>query len=245
MTRERGKPPFSASDEMAGLVLGLQAAVSLSAAMAQERSGRLVLLEERVRIAHDLHDGMIQTLYALGLELDATERIAELPEVRQTLTNGVARVNQLIADLRQYITALEAERPSAEPDLSRDLPFIVRQVVPAGIDTVITLSAAGLHEISSRESEDLLYLTREALSNAVRHGAPTKIAVDLRQTADETALTVQDNGSGFDQAHAHQGFGTVTMRTRAERLGGELTILSIPGMGTTVRISLPRLRDDE
>jgi signal transduction histidine kinase len=245
MTRERGKAPFSADDEMAGVVLGLQAAVSLAAALAQDRTGRIVLLEERVRIAHDLHDGMIQTLYALGLEFDATARLAEVPEVRSTLQNGVARVNELISDLRQYIMALEAEMPISTPDLSRDLPFAVRQVVPAGIDTVVNLSAPALHEISNRDAEDILYLAREALSNAVRHGQPSKVAVDLRQDTEATALTIQDNGSGFDQAHARQGFGMVTMKTRAERLGAELTILGIPGMGTTVRLLVPRrLLDD-
>ena len=245
MTRERGKAPFSADDEMAGVVLGLQAAVSLAAALAQDRTGRIVLLEERVRIAHDLHDGMIQTLYALGLEFDATARLAEVPEVRSTLQNGVARVNELISDLRQYIMALEAEMPISTPDLSRDLPFAVRQVVPAGIDTVVNLSAPALHEITNRDAEDILYLAREALSNAVRHGQPSKVAVDLRQDTEATALTIQDNGSGFDQAHARQGFGMVTMKTRAERLGAELTILGIPGMGTTVRLLVPRrLLDD-
>jgi signal transduction histidine kinase len=141
--------------------------------------------------------------------------------------------------------ALEAEMPISTPDLSRDLPFAVRQVVPAGIDTVVNLSAPALHEISNRDAEDILYLAREALSNAVRHGQPSKVAVDLRQDTEATALTIQDNGSGFDQAHARQGFGMVTMKTRAERLGAELTILGIPGMGTTVRLLVPRrLLDD-
>ena len=245
MTRERGKKPFSEDDEMAGLVLGMQAAVSLAAALAQERTGRLVLLEERVRIAHDLHDGMIQTLYGLGLEFDVTARLAQVPAVRETLETGVQRINQLIADLRQYINALEADTPTTEPDLARDLPYVVRQVVPEGVDTVINLAAASIHEISSRDAEDILYLTREALSNAVRHGHPTKVALDLRQTPTTTALTIQDNGSGFDPAHARQGFGSITMRTRAERLGAELTVLSIPGMGTTVRLQVPRRGNDD
>ena len=245
MTRERGKAPFSADDEMAGVILALQAAVSLAGALAQDRVGRIVLLEERVRIAHDLHDGMIQTLYALGLELDASARMAEVPEVRTTLENGVSRVNELISDLRQYIMALEAEMPISTPDLSRDIPFAVRQMVPAGIDTVVNLAAPSLHDISSRDAEDILYLAREALSNAVRHGRPTKVAVDLRQNPDSTALTIQDNGAGFDQTNARQGFGMVTMKTRAERLGAELTILGIPGMGTTVRLLVPRRQFDD
>lgn len=244
MTRERGKQPFTPEDEMAGAVLALQAAVSLSAALARERSGRVILLEERERIAHDLHDGTIQTLYALGLRFDSAARVATSSPVKQTLEDGVASINELIADLRQYITMLEAETPANEPDLMRDLPFVVRQTVVAGIDTVVNIAVPALQEFSARDAEDLLYFTREALSNAVRHGKPTKVAVDFRQTGEVTALTIQDNGSGFDQLQARHGFGTVTMESRAERLGGSLTILGIPGMGTTVRLTIPRRSTD-
>lgn len=73
----------------------------------------------------------------------------------------------------------------------------------------------------------------------MRHGAPSKIAVDLRQSNDATVLTIQDNGVGFDQATVRKGLGSVTMRTRADRLGAELTVIGIPGMGTTVRVSIP------
>ncbi|MCK9519949.1 MAG: histidine kinase, partial [Dehalococcoidia bacterium] len=198
------------------------------------------------RIAHDLHDGTIQSLYALGLEFDALSQREGYPEeVQDALGLGVQRINDLISEIRDYIQMLEARAPEASPELARDLAFVVRQLVPAGIDTVVNITAAALQELTTRDAEDLLYIAREALSNAVRHGAPTKVAIDLRQTPDETWLTVQDNGVGFDTANARQGLGTVTMRTRAERLGGALTVLGIPGMGTTVRVTIPRRYDDD
>lgn len=246
MTRGADRPPFTEEDEAAAAVLSLQAAVSVSYALARERRGRIFLLEERERIAHDLHDGTIQALYALGLECDAMANREDYPpEAREALENAVKRINEIIADIRSYITMLEAATPVDQPELTRDLGFIIRQLVPASIATVVNVSAAALQELTTRESEDLLYIAREALSNAVRHGAPTKIAVDLRQTADATVLTIQDNGVGFDEATTRRGLGTVTMRTRAERLGAELTIIPIPGMGTTVRVAIPRHRDDE
>jgi len=245
MTRVRGSDAFSESDELAAALLALQAGVSVASALARERSGRVFLLEERARIAHDLHDGTIQSLYALGLELDMNASRPGMPdEVSSTLRTGIDRINDLIADIRGYITMLEAESPLAQPELARDLAFVIRQIVPPGIDTVVNITAAALQELGARESEDLLYITREALSNAVRHGGPTKVAIDLRQTADETALTIQDNGIGFDTANVRTGLGTVTMRTRTDRLGGNLSVLGIPGMGTTVRVSLPRREDD-
>ena len=244
MTRSPGKPSFSEADEAAAMVLSLQAAVSVSSALARERSGRVFLLEERARIAHDLHDGTIQSLYALGLELDSAGVTAVKEEVRDVLNSSVRRINDLISDIRQYISMLEAETPTSQPELSRDLAFVIRQLVPVGVDTVVNITAAALQELSARDTEDLLYIAREALSNAVRHGSPTKVAVDLRQTAEATSLTIQDNGVGFDQANVRSGLGTVTMRTRAERLGADVNILGIPGMGTTVRVSIPRRHDD-
>ncbi len=246
MTREAGSPPFSDADEAAASVLSLQAAVSVAYALARERHGRLFLLEERARIAHDLHDGTIQTLYALGLECDALSSRPDFPgEVKQALGGAVARINELIADIRSYITMLEASTPLAQPELTRDLAFVIRQIVPPTIATVVNISAAALQELTARESEDLLYIAREALSNSVRHGGPTKIAVDLRQTSDATVLTVQDNGTGFEQAATRRGLGSVTMSTRSERLGAELTVIPIPGMGTTVRVEIPRRYEDD
>ena len=244
MTRSPGRPPFNEADEAAALVLGLQAAVSVASVMHRERSGRVFLLEERVRIAHDLHDGTIQSLYALGLELDAAASSTVVAELGDVIRTSVQRINDLISDIRGYISTLEAESPLAQPELSRDIAFVIRQLVPPGTDTVVNITAAALQELTARDSEDLLYIAREALSNAVRHGLPTKVAVDLRQSAEATSLTIQDNGVGFDQANVRSGLGTVTMRTRAERLSAELTILGIPGMGTTVRVSLPRRSDD-
>jgi len=241
MTRETGREPFSDAEVAAAAVLGLQAAAVVSLAVARERSGRLRLLEERVRIAHDLHDGTIQTLYALGLECDAMTSRADFPaEVKEALHGAVERINELIADIRTYITMLEASTPSGPPNLTRDLAFVIRQIVPQTMKSVVNISAAALQELTAQESEDLLFIAREAMSNAVRHGAPSKIAIDLRQTPESTVLTVQDNGVGFDDTTTRQGLGTVTMRTRCERLNADLTIIPIPGMGTTVRVAIPR-----
>ena len=246
MTRDEGNEPFDEADELAAAVLALQAAVSLAAGLARERSGRVSLLEERERIAHDLHDGTIQTLYSIGLECDSLSHRADFPEeARVSFGSTVNRINEMISDIRGYISMLESGSPVAEPELTRDLAFVIRQIVPSTIATVVNVSAAALQELGIREVEDLLYIAREALSNAVRHGAATKIAVDVRQFDDSTVLTIQDNGVGFDEAVARKGLGRITMQTRAERLGAQLTLIGIPGMGATVRISIPRAATSE
>lgn len=241
ITRLEGAPEFTEEDELSVALLGLQAAASVANALARERQGRLSLLEERERIAHDLHDGTIQSLYALGLECDVLSQRENLTDdVREELGLAIERINEIIRDIRSYISALEAKTPAAQPELGRDLPFVVRELVPEGVTTVVNITAAALQEVSARQAEDLIYIAREALSNAIRHGEPAKIAIDLRQDASTTTLTVQDNGKGFDVSSARTGFGTITMRTRATRLGGELLVLGIPGMGTTVRVTVPR-----
>lgn len=245
VARDPSREPFSADDEVSTVFLALQAATAVWLAIAQERGSRLALLEERASIAHDLHDGTIQGLYALGLELDSHARRDTTPDsTRDTLSTGIERINDLIADIRQYIVMLEASTSSRAPDLSHDLPFAIRQLVPQGIDTVLNISAAALQEAGGRVAEDLLYIAREALSNAVRHAQASRIAVDLRQSDEEMALTVQDNGAGFDPSLARVGLGTVSMRTRAERLGAKLSLVSIPAMGTMVRVSIPRVTDN-
>ncbi|MFN0144881.1 MAG: GAF domain-containing sensor histidine kinase, partial [Dehalococcoidia bacterium] len=242
MTRMRGAEPFSDADEFAATILALQVALAVSTAISHERSNRLLLLEERVSIGHDLHDGTIQSLYALALEWDSMGRREDTSteELREMVRSSVEQVNDLIRDIRTYIQALEQDVPETAPDLIQDLSHVVRRLVPEGIDVILNLNAPALHELMAREVEDLLFIAREAVSNAVRHGHPTKIAIDVRQTSEETAVTVQDNGTGFDQFNARRGLGTVTMRTRADRLGAQLVLMSLPGMGTTVRITLPR-----
>ena len=238
MTRERGAPPFSDTDEFAGAVLALQIAVSVQSALAREGRARVSLLEERVRIAHDLHDGTIQSLYAFGLELEAQmPRPSVDPELRDILRAAVRRINGLIAEMRQYIAMLEADEPHHAPDLGRDLAYVVRQLVPAGVATVLNITAPAQQYFNARDAEDLMFIAREAISNSIRHASPTRIALDLRQTGDEIAFTIQDNGVGFDPENTRKGLGTTTMQTRAERLGAKLTILSVPGMGTTVRLA--------
>ncbi len=240
MTRVRGQEPFTDEDEAAASIMALQIATTISTALARETQGRFDRLQEREQIAQDLHDGTIQALYALGLEADTRLQACTDPETRDILGAVIQRVNGVIKDIRAYILMLEAETPQTAPELISDLHFVVRQMVPEGVDVVTNINAPSAHELDPRNVEDLIYIAREALSNAIRHGRPTKVAVDLRQTGDHTALTVQDNGMGFDQEFVTPNMGTITLNTRAQRLGAELTIVSVPGMGTTVRVVVPR-----
>ena len=238
--RSAGLQPFGPEDERAAVILGLQATISIADGMARERSGRVSAIDERQGIAHDLREGTVQSLSELGRRFESIATDRANTDKRAAILNGAMAIEQLAEEVRQYVDMLEAEEPRSEPELSRDLPFVIRQIVPTGVDTVLNVTAVSLQRLGPRESEHLLHIAREALTNAVRHGRPTKIAVDLREEGGEASLTIQDNGAGFDPANAHVGLGMIGMRTRAERIGASLVILGIPGMGTTVRVLVPR-----
>ena len=240
LTRGGDGTPFDDHDEAEATTLAMQAAGAVAHAVAAERGARIALLEERLRIAHDLHDGTIQSLYALGLTLEAISCDAEAPgATAEGVDTAVMRVKELIEDIRGYISGLESEEPISEPDLIRDLHHVARSLAPTGCETVVNVTAQAQQAFDPREIEDLVFIAREAMSNAVRHGEATKVAIDLRQGRGGCSLTIQDNGSGFDPEAVRQGMGTVSMRSRAERLGGSLTAIGIPGMGATVRVWLP------
>jgi len=241
MTRESGSHSFSELDELSTAFLSIQAAQQINIVAVRERTARLSLLEERENIARDLHDGTIQSLYALGLESDARANAPDFPEQAKPIIEDVVNcIDEVITDMRGYITMLESQAPAYAPNLARDIPHAVHQLVPSSIGVLINISAEAVHTVSAREAEGLLYITREALSNAVRHGDPTKIAIELRETGMGASLTIQDNGTGYDAATIRSGLGTVTMRTRAEALGATLRPHSIVGMGTMINVTIPR-----
>ena len=200
---------------------------------------------ERVRIAHDLHDGVIQSLYAVGMMLgSASEPVRDL-QAKRALSDGVALINALIGEVRAYITTLEAGKRPATATLEREFAVAVRRVIPHTLESAVSVQDGALEGLDAASAEDLVYLAREAASNAVRHSGATAIAVDVGQDERGISLTVRDNGLGVRHERAGSGLGTVTMRTRAERLGGELVVTGVPGSGTTVRVNCPTRRSGD
>jgi two-component system, NarL family, sensor histidine kinase DevS len=204
------------------------------------------VMEERERIARELHDGAIQALYAVGMGLQATVARTAEPEVASRLQDAVGELDRVISDLRSYIFGL---RPGvlAGRQIDQALRRLAEEItVPAGVTTVVEVSeqvAAAL----SRNAIDLVQFVREALSNVVRHASATTCRVSLywRQTSagappGRTAvLEVDDDGDGFEPATQRAGHGLGNLRARASVLGGALELESGSGQGTTVRALIP------
>lgn len=236
-----GESPFSADSLAVVQAFAGQAAVALEYARIQEELQRLALAEERERIAKELHDDVIQSLFAEGMALQAAEAMVNDPEAMAArLSSAVDHIDRVIRDLRSYIFGL---RPGAFADHHLDGALrVLAEGFAEGSAASITVEAdpETVSRLAGRAS-DVLQAAREALSNAVRHSGGDHVSVTLAGTEDGAAvLEIEDNGKGFDPSIiGERGQGLLNLRARAEALGGDLAIDSAPGRGSRLRIRIP------
>jgi signal transduction histidine kinase len=216
-----------------------QAAVAIEYGRLQGELQRLALLEDRERIAKELHDGAIQSLFAVGMGLQGSAALAASEELRSRLQDAVEEVDRVIRDLRNYIFGL---RPGILAD--RQLDQAIQRLVEEfqernGVVTVAQVDPQAAADLAS-QAGDVVQLAREALSNVSRHAQAATCRVSLYRAEVGRVLEVDDDGRGFDPAAATgAGQGLRNLRERAERLHGQAEIDSIPGQGTRVRVTLP------
>jgi len=191
--------------------------------------------EERARVARDLHDEVNQSLTGLLLRLEAVREAAP-PELEPELAATKALANQA---MRELLTLARQLRPTALDDLGLAAAVAgqVEQLERTGLEA--ELRAEG--DFSGLEDDVQLVVYRvaqEALTNAARHSEAKRVAVSLRRSGDGVELEVADDGRGFAFEQSERGLGIGGMRERALLIGGELTIESRPGHGTSVKLSL-------
>jgi len=239
LTEKQGAPEFTEEDERTLEVLAVQAGVAIENATARRELERLALMEDRERIAKELHDGVIQSLFAVGMGLQATATVSRDPAIEARVEDAVAEIDRVIRDLRNYIFGL---RPGLLAD--RQLDQALRQLTEdlqarTGVVAVDEIDGIVAAKLASRAA-DVLQLAREALSNVGRHAGATTCRLSLQRNADRAILEVDDDGQGFDlSASRREGQGLGNLEERATELGGTLAIESVPGEGTTVRVTLP------
>jgi len=193
--------------------------------------------EERARVARDLHDEVNQSLTGLLLRLEAAREAAP-PELEEELAETKALANQA---MRELLSLARQLRPTALDDLglaaatAGQVEQLARGEIEAGIDTQGDLS-----DLPDDAQLVVYRVAQEALANAARHSAAGRVDVQLRRLGDGgVELTVADDGRGFAFEESERGLGIGGMRERALLIGGELTIESRPGRGTTVRLTVP------
>jgi len=191
------------------------------------------VLEERRRIARDLHDGLAQELAFIVLEAGGASSAASPPE---TLRRIAAAAERATMEVRLVVAAfIEPLDSSVLPSLQKT----AREAAKRYADLRIETTGADF-DVSSVEREALHWITREAVSNAVRHGHAANVRLRVTSTPSRR-LRVVDDGGGFDPATHGDGFGITIMSARAVRAGGSLSVRSLRGVGTAVQIVLPTL----
>ena len=242
LTDKIGKLGFSDHDEELVRLLATQAAVAIRNAELHDKAESVARLEERERIGMDLHDGVMQSIYAVGLTLeDCVERVDEAPaEVKKSLDGAMNALNDVIGDIRSYIFDL---RPRVS--VVADLPEAIRHLVDdLRINTLIQTSLEIDGELSDAITQDqalaLFHITQEALNNVAKHSHAKSASVRLQSSDRLVSVEVRDDGIGFDPEgeQSHERHGLRNMRDRARSVGARLNLIGKTNEGTTVRAEL-------
>jgi signal transduction histidine kinase len=238
LTDKRGSAEFDEADEEALVVLATQAGVAIDNARLYQDVERLALLEDRERIAKELHDGVIQSLFAVGMGLEGTSMVARDPQVSERINGAVQEIDHVIRDLRNYIFGLRP-RILAGRELDAALRALTEEFeAKTGVVTIVEIDPAIAARLIPAAS-DFVQLTREALSNVGRHARATTCRVSLRSEGGSGLLEIDDDGVGFDPSTARRGQGLANLEDRATAVGGKVSVMSDPGQGTTVRVEVP------
>jgi signal transduction histidine kinase len=227
--------PFSEDDERMISLLAAHAAIAIENAKLSEQLRRLAVLEERDRISMELHDGIIQSIYAIGIKLELIRMNA--PEQAEQIAAVNRDLNRVIEDLRRYIRDLRVgvEMSMSLREQMNDLARRFREVCSARL----VMDISNITNLNEDRLHALLQITRESLSNIVRHAEATEVYVDLHETPTHVTLVISDDGKGFDPKTTPPGIGLRNIRQRVRQLGGIAEIESRPGRGCTITVMLP------
>ena len=243
LTDKRGADAFSEADQRVVEIFARHAGIAIENARLHDRLAAMRVVAERERIGRDLHDGVIQGLYAIGLSLEDIESmIAEQPaEAAELVDRAIDGIHRSIADIREFIMGL---RPGlAGVDLADGIAALVDQLrLGSAIDVEVDTSGTEhLLHLDDMATGELLQLVREALSNVARHSRATRARVTVGARPGGVTIEIVDNGVGFDPAGIAPArhHGLINLRERAVAAGGRLEIDTRPGSGTRLIVHLP------
>jgi signal transduction histidine kinase len=238
--RRPGSMPLApAATELVGS-FAAQAAIALELADVRRAAEQVTMLHDRERIARDLHDLVIQRLYATGMSLQGALPLIARPEVKERVNRAVDALDDTIGEIRSAIFALQARDSTSRPGLRGQLLGIADEMSgPLGFAPSLSLSGALGEEIPNQIAEQALHALREALSNAARHADASRVDVTVEAGTD-LVVVVSDNGSGMKDTTRRSGL--ANLAERARQLGGTMDIESAAGVGGTElrwRVPLP------
>jgi signal transduction histidine kinase len=240
--RPSGSAGFTEQDEELLLVLAAHAAIALVNARLYERSRELSIMEERYRIARELHDSVTQKLFSLRLTADAAATVLAPTDEAASHVDTIRQLAREATDELRAITV--GLRPA---DLAGDgLATALRkqaELLNRAHGAQVVFTGCPVERLRADREEAVYRIAQEALHNALRHGSPTRVDLQLSTSDRRLLLVVTDDGGGFDPDDpapaARRRLGLASMRERAAAVGGRLRVASRPGKGTTVRLEVP------
>ena len=201
-------------------------------------------IEERERISQDLHDGILQSLFAVGLTLETTKSMMS-PRSRKTssppLNQAIEQLNLVMHEIRNFIAGLGSDLLQG-----KDLPTALQHMLDSMTQNHTTrvrlvVEDRAAQAVSAEQSLHLLLVIQEAVSNCIRHGRAQEATVSLKMLKQGVRLSIRDNGRGFNPDVAKgTGHGLSNMAARAQKIGGRFTVLSKVNEGTRIVLDLPK-----
>jgi signal transduction histidine kinase len=237
-----GRRPFTEREIGLLEAVGAAVGVGVESARLNRQARRVAILEERERIGMDLHDGIIQSIYAVGLTLDSIRvMVRDNPDAAQEhLEKAIETLNANIRDIRAYILDLQPAR-LAGSEFEEGLARLGREFKANSlVDIELHVEEQALEDLHDDISQNLLQIAQEALANVAKHAQATRVLLTLRNMDERVYLQIIDNGRGFDlyQKPELLGHGLSNMGERARQIGGEFDIVTSPGEGTAITIRL-------
>lgn len=230
------------SDREIGLLkaVGDGVGIAIMIARLNRQARRLAILEERDRIGMDLHDGIIQSIYAVGLTMDCARMMVdeEPSQASERLLEAIDGLNAVIADIRTFILDLQPSRMQVS-DIRKGLQLLIREFkANSPIDAKLLVEDDAILIVDSETATSLYLIAQEALSNVAKHAHASRVWISLRKLDEHISLQIIDNGTGFNikSEPNRLGHGMNNMAERARQIRGELEVLSSLGEGTTITV---------
>lgn len=231
---------FTDEDEQLIVVLAAQAGAAVENARLSDRLQQLAVREERDRLARELHDGVIQSLFSIGMGLESARGLIDHDpdRVRGRIDTAVDAIDAAIRELRSHIFRLRPNQ-AATLGFERGLLELAREFeVNALVRPILDVPSAIDARVPERIVPDVLQIVRETLTNAARHAKASHVVVRIA-VDEELRLEIEDDGVGFDTDRLAVGRGLENVRDRVDALDGRLRIESAPGEGTMVHVDVP------
>jgi len=245
-TGEHQRDEAGQTRRMAGIVQDITDRKLAEQALRENKRRLRLAFEDRERLSRDLHDNIIQVIYAIGMQLEACQRPPrdDPKDVARQLAHAIRGLNDVIRDVRGYISG-PVPQILRRPDLRTELARLVKTIGATGILRFrLNVDPWAVAWLTPPQAEHILHIAREALSNALKHSQARHGTLSLHRAGNSACLEASDDGVGFEpKKQDGKGAGLHNMKSRAQQIGAKLKVLSSSGQGTRIILTFPEAKE--